>query len=116
MSLKVTTEPRENRQLAVTIEVDQARVDQELRKAARKVAQDYRIPGFRKGKAPYHVVVQQVGLPNLYREFVDTLAEEVYKDAIAQEHIQPYAQASLEDMKLQPMTYTLLVPLDPEVK
>lgn len=116
MSLKVTTEPRENRQLAVTIEVDQARVDQELRKAARKVAQDYRIPGFRKGKAPYHVIVQQIGLPNLYREFVDELAEEVYKDAIAQENIQPYAQASLEDMKLEPMTYTLVVPLDPEVK
>ena len=56
MSLKVTTESRENRQQAVTIEVDQDRVDKELHKAARKVAQDYRIPGFRKGKAPKDVL------------------------------------------------------------
>ncbi len=116
MSLNVTTEPRENRQLAITVEVDQARVDQELHKAARKLAKDYRIPGFRPGKAPYHIVVQQIGLPNLYREFVDELAEEVYKSAIEQEGIQPYAQAALEDVKLEPLTYTLVIPLEPEVK
>lgn len=116
MSLKVSTEPRENRQLALTIEVDQERIDKELRKAARKVAQDYRIPGFRKGKAPYNVVVQQFGLPNLYREFVDDVAEEVFKTALEQEGITPYAQASLEDIKLEPLTYTLLIPLDPEVQ
>ncbi len=116
MSLNVTTEPRENRQLAITVEVDPARVEQELRKAARKVAKDYRIPGFRPGKAPYNVVVQQFGLPNLYREFVDQLAEEMYKSAIEQEGIQPYAQAALEDVKLEPLTYTLLIPLEPEVK
>jgi trigger factor len=116
MSLKVTTEPRENRQLALTVEVDQARVDQELRKAARKVSKDYRIPGFRQGKAPYHIVVQQFGLPNLYREFVDSLAEEFFKSAIEQEGIQPYAQAALEDIKLEPLTYTLVIPLEPEVK
>src|SRR4051812_43156869 len=112
MSLKVTTEPRENRQLALTVEVDQARVDQELRKAARKVSKDYRIPGFRQGKAPYHIVVQQFGLPNLYREFVDSLAEEFFKSAIEQEGIQPYAQAALEDIKLEPLTYTLVIPLE----
>ncbi len=116
MSLKVTTEPRENRQLALTVEVDQERVDKELRKAARKAAQQYRIHGFRQGKAPYNIVVQQVGLPNLYREFVDDLAEEMYKAAIEQESIQPYAQAALEDLKLEPLTYTLLVPLEPEVE
>ncbi len=116
MSLKVTTEPRENRQVALTVEVDQARVDQELRKAARKAASNYKIPGFRPGKAPYSIVVQQVGLPNLYREFVDDLAEEVYKGAIEQAGVQPYAQAALEDIQLQPLTYTLIVPLEPEVK
>ena len=116
MAFKVTTEPRDHRQLALTVEVDQARVDQELRKAARKAAQNYRIPGFRPGKAPYHIIVQQVGLPNLYREFVDDLAEEVYKSGLEQAEIQPYAQAALEDIKLEPLTYTLVVPLDPEIK
>ena len=47
MSLKITTEPQENRQLQVVVEVDQPRVDEQLKRAARKLARDYRIPGFR---------------------------------------------------------------------
>jgi trigger factor len=115
MALKVTTEPRENRQLGMTIEVDPERVQKELRKAAQKAASEYRIPGFRKGKAPYQVIVQAVGLPTLYSQFMDELGQELYQKAIEQEGIQPYAIASLEDVELEPMTYKLLVPLDPEV-
>lgn len=115
MALKITTEPRERRQLGMSIEVDPARVQRELRKAAQKIASDYRIPGFRKGKAPFQVIVQQVGLPNLYSQFMDDLGQELYKAAIEQEGITPYATATLEDVDLEPMTYKLLVPLDPEV-
>ena len=96
-------------------EVDQERVERELRKAANKVAGQYRIPGFRKGKAPYHIIVQQFGLANLYNEFVEDLGQELFQQAIEQENIEPYAQSSLEDIKLDPLTYTLVVPLDPEV-
>lgn len=116
MSLKVTQEPTEDRQLEVTVEVGQDRIDQELRKAARKVAREYRIPGFRKGKAPYSVVVQQIGLPTLYNEFIDKLGQEVYKEAIEQESIEPYAMASLTDVEFEPVRYKLMVPLDPEVE
>ncbi len=115
MPLKVTTEPLADRQLAMMIEVDQARVDQELRKAARKAASEYRIPGFRKGKAPYSIVSQYVGLPTLYNEFLEKLGEEVYRAALEQEQIEPYAMASLDVERLEPLTYKLTVPLDPQV-
>ncbi len=115
MSLQITQEERENRELLLTIEVDQARVDQELRKAARKVASSYRIPGFRKGKAPYHVIAQQVGLPALYNEFLEQLGDEVYRTALEQEGLEPYARGSLEDVTLEPLTYKLVMPMDPEI-
>jgi len=115
MPLQINKEERENRELVLTIEVDQARVDQELRKAANKVASSYRIPGFRKGKAPYHIIVQQVGLPSLYNEFVEELGQVVYQEAIEQEKLEPYARASLEDVKLEPLVYTLAMPLDPAI-
>ncbi|MEZ4614344.1 MAG: trigger factor [Caldilineaceae bacterium] len=115
MSLQITKEERENRELLLTIEVDQARVDQELRKAARKISSSYRIPGFRQGKAPYHVIVQQVGLPALYNEFIEKLGEEVYRDALAQEELEPYARGALEDVSLEPLTYKLVMPMDPEI-
>ena len=116
MPLKVTTEPLADRQLALLIEVDQERVDQELRKAARKAAAEHRIPGFRKGKAPYSLVAQYVGLPALYQEFLESLGEEVYRAALEQEEIEPYAMASLDVESLQPLTYRLTVPLDPRVE
>lgn len=115
MTLKVTTEPRENRQLGLSIEVDPARVQKELQKAARKVANNYHFRGFRKGKVPFQVIAQNVGLQALYSEFVDDLAQELYKQAIEQEGIEPYAIAALEDVEFEPMTYKLLVPLEPEV-
>ncbi|MGL4650313.1 MAG: trigger factor, partial [Caldilineaceae bacterium] len=111
----MSTEPREHRQLAISVEVPKERVDQELRKAANKVSSQYRLPGFRKGHAPYHVVVQQFGLANLYSEFVDDLGQEVFKQALEQEAIVPYGVASLEDIQFDPLVYKLVIPLDPEV-
>ncbi|MBK8050649.1 MAG: trigger factor [Anaerolineales bacterium] len=116
MSFTVNTEPRDDRQLAVIIEVSSDRVERELRKAASKVARNYRFPGFRPGKAPYHIVVQQFGLANLYNEFVEDLGQEVFEQALKQEQIQPYGQAALEDIQLEPRTYKLVVPLEPEIE
>lgn len=116
MALKVTTEPMENRQLAVSIEVPQERVEKELRKAASKLASEYRMPGFRKGKAPYNLVVQYFGVQALYNEFVDELGQAVYKEAMEQEKFEPYAQASLIDINLEPLTYKLTVPLEPVIE
>ncbi len=115
MSLTFTTEPMENRQLALNVEVDQARVDQQLRKAARKLAGEYRIPGFRKGKAPYSIIVQYLGEQTLYNEILDDLGQEIYREALEQTEIEPYGQASLEDVSFGPLTYKLVIPLAPEI-
>lgn len=115
MSFSVTTEPRDERQIAVIITVSPDRVESELRKAANKVAGQYRVPGFRKGKAPYNIIVQQFGKANLYNEFVEELGQELFQQALTQEGIEPYAQAAMEDIQLEPLTYTIVVPLEPEI-
>ena len=114
--MNISTAPLENRQLSVTIEADSARVQQELRKAARKLGKEYRIPGFRKGKAPFNIIAQYVGLPNIYAEFVDELGQELYREALELDEFEPYGQAALEDIDLEPLTYKLVVPLEPEVQ
>ncbi len=115
MSLNITTEPQEDRQLKVVVEVAQERVDQQLRKAARKLAREYRIPGFRKGKAPYNIIVQYLGEHTLYNEIIDDLGQEVYKEVLEEAEFEPYAQAALSDVGFDPLTYTLTVPLEPIV-
>ncbi len=115
MSLNITTEPMDDRQLSVAVEVEEQRVDGQLRKSARKLARDYRIPGFRKGKAPYDIVVQFLGLQTLYNEFLDELGQQVYVEALEETEIAPYAQASLENIDFEPLVYKFIVPLEPEL-
>ncbi len=116
MTLKVTTEPKEDRQVRMVIEVDPQRVEQELRKAARRLARQLNIPGFRKGKAPYHVVLRYVGKEALYEEILDKLGQEVYREALDQSDIEPYTTAQVEEIDLEPLRYTLTVPLEPKVE
>ncbi len=114
--MKVTTEALERRQLSMLIEADAERVEKELRIAARSLAGRLRLPGFRKGKAPYSVVVRMVGKAALYEEFVDKLGQELFAAAIEQENIEPSAIASLDEIvTLEPLVYRLTVPLSPTV-
>ena len=117
MTLTVTTEPMDSRQLAMTIEVAEERIDQEMRKAARKIAQQVRIPGFRKGRVPFHILLQFVGREAIVNEFVDELGQEVYKEALEQEGLEPYFIGSLDNVDMeQEVRFHLTVPLPPEVK
>ena len=115
MALRINTEPMEQRQMALTVEVDQERVDQELKKAARKLAGQYRIPGFRRGKAPYNLLVQHVGLPALFQEFLEPLGQEIYPLALEEAKLEPYAPGALDVESLEPLTYKFIVPLEPEI-
>ncbi len=117
MTLTVTTEPIESRQLAMTIEVADERIDQEMRKAARKIARQVRIPGFRKGRAPFHILLQYVGREAIISEFVDDLGQEVYKEALEQEGLEPFFMGSLDNVDMeQGVRFHLTIPLPPEVK
>jgi trigger factor len=105
----------EQRQVALRVEIDQERVDQELKKAARKLAGQYRIPGFRQGKAPYNLLVQYVGLPALFQEFLEPLGQEIYPKALEESKLEPYAPGVLDVESLEPLTYKFIVPLEPEI-
>lgn len=116
MTLTVKTEPIESRQLAMTIEVADERIDQEMRKAAQKIARQVRIPGFRKGRVPFHILLQYVGREAIISEFVDDLGQEVYKEALEQEGLEPYFMGSLDNVDVEEaVRFHLTIPLPPEV-
>ncbi len=116
MSIKVTTEPKEHRQLGLIIEVPNERFEKEMQKAARKAATQYKIPGFRKGKAPYNIILRHFGVGALAEEFVDELGQEMYKAAIEQEGIKPFGIGSVNSIEMDPLRYHVTIPLPPAVK
>jgi trigger factor len=114
--VKVTTEARENRQMGLTIEVEPERVEAALAKANKRLQQKYKIPGFRPGHAPRSVVEQMLGKQALYDEAVDELGQEIYKEALDEQNIDPYGPGQLENIQHDPFVLKMLVPLAPEVK
>lgn len=114
--MKIETQTLENRTLKLTVEVDEVHLQPALKAAARKMAKDYRIPGFRPGKAPYEVILRQFGENSIYQAALEDLTQTVYKAALEQEKVEPYAPGELEDVQLKPMVLTYVVPLAPEVE
>jgi trigger factor len=99
----------------LTVEVDEERVDRAMRGAARRVARDYSIPGFRRGRAPYHVILQRFGREALLQDALEDMLQEVYEETIEAEGLEPYDVGSLEDVQLEPLVLTMRVPLVPKV-
>jgi trigger factor len=112
--LNVQTERLENHTARFTVEVEAERLEQAKREAARKLAARVNIPGFRKGKAPYKVLVSYVGEGAVLEDAIEVLGNEVYKDIISSAEVEPYGPGSLEDFALEPQpTFKFVVPLQP---
>jgi trigger factor len=116
VTLTVHTEEDEQRQLALTVEVPEENVKKAMRQAARKMAGEVRVPGFRKGKAPYSVIVSRVGEEYLRNEAIETLIQPSFEEALEEVGVIPYAQPSLNDIEQQPLVMKFTVPLEPTVE
>lgn len=117
MTLQITTEENEQRELAVTIEVPEDRVQKAMRQTARKLSRRFNIPGFRKGKAPYSVVVSYLGGAQAVRaETVEELVQPVFQEAMEEIDAEPYAQASFDDMQMEPLVLKFTIPLSPTIE
>jgi trigger factor len=99
----------------MTIEVPEERVQAQMRQLARSIAQDVVIPGFRKGKAPYDIVVRRVGEQALRADAIQEMIDAIVGEALDEVEVIPYAQPSLDDMELDPLVLKLTIPLEPVV-
>ncbi len=115
-TLTVVTEPLENREVRLTVGVPESLAAPVLRKAARRIAGEVRIPGFRPGKAPYEVVVRRFGRDALVQEALEDLVEHVYETALAQSEIQPAGMPALDSYVAEPLSLAFRVPLRPLVE
>jgi len=114
--LKIDTQPREDHQVTLTVEVEAQRMEGAKHRAARKISERTKIPGFRPGKVPYDVVLRFVGQERIDNEAVDMLLEEVYPEALEQAKVDPSGPGSLEKVEsIDPPKFILTVPLMPTV-
>jgi trigger factor len=115
VTLTIQTTEDDRRQLTVTIEVEESRVQKAMQAKARELSREIQLPGFRPGKAPYDVVVRRIGEDTLRGEAIEDLVQPVFEEALNQAELDPYAQPSLDDIQAKPLVLTFTVPLSPTV-
>lgn len=113
--MNITSEKTGPCQFTLTIEVGQERIETPLRQSAERINRYRPLPGFRPGKAPFAMVERLVGKDMLYREMLDKVGNDWYKEALEQSKLEPYAQGELDIVKLEPLTLKVVVPIEPVV-
>ena len=114
--LNIQTEHLENHTARLTVEIDEQRLERAMVRAGREIAKKGRIPGFRPGKAPLNVVMNLYGREYVLGEAYDSLGNDVYREALEQAEIDPYAAGTLENVDQETRTMTFVVPLRPSVE
>ncbi|NJL58108.1 hypothetical protein HC928_25585 [bacterium] len=116
--MNIQTERLEDHTARLTVEIDAERLEKAKRSAAKQIARQVNIPGFRKGKAPYHIVVRNFGEATILNEAVEELSQQIYRETLEQsEDLQPYGPGAWDDFKLEPSpTFIYTVPLKPTVE
>ena len=114
--MKIEKTIEENHEAKLVVEVEPERLDTYKRRAARKISQRGKIPGFRPGKAPYDMVVRNYGEQAIIEQAMDAFVDAEYSNILKEADVEPGAAGSLESIdSLEPPKLTFRVPLAPEV-
>ena len=112
--MKVTVEQAPESEAILTVELDWDEVEQASERAYRKLAQQYNVPGFRRGKAPRSMIERMVGKDTVYQEGLEELVDQSYRKAIVEHNLQPVARPNVDMPAIeygQPYTFTARVPV-----
>jgi trigger factor len=117
--MTAVVERAENSQVTLKVEVEPERLAKATDKAYQRLVQRVSIPGFRKGKAPRKILERAVGVDALYREALDFVMPDAYREAVKETGISPYTQPEFEVVELEPekpLIFKAVVPVQPTIK
>ncbi|HHW93940.1 MAG TPA: trigger factor [Clostridiaceae bacterium] len=81
----------ENRTIKLAVEVPAGEFKKSLQAAHRKLAKHFQVPGFRKGKVPYPIVVNHYGESVFYDDAIEHALPKAYEEALNEHDIEPYS-------------------------
>jgi trigger factor len=119
MPVSTSTTELEDSKVRLEVEVPAAEVEAELQRVARAAAQDMKIPGFRKGKVPPQVVIQQLGRAALLDEAIRHGMPEWYEEAVNAAGIAAVGHPKVDvgdvpASKSDPLTFSVEVSVRPK--
>jgi trigger factor len=103
-------------EVQLTIEASPEEMSQAREAAYREMAPHVAVHGFRPGKAPRPMIERQIGSERLLSEALGDLLPRLYRQALEQESIRPYADGNIEVVQRDPALIRARIPLFPVVE
>lgn len=114
--MKITSEDLKNRQIQLVIELEPDEIEKHKERSYKKLVGQYNVPGFRKGKTPRSILERFIGSETLVQEGLEQFLDDMTVDAVQEENLEPVAPPKITDIdSLDPITFTTVIPLKPEV-
>ena len=119
-SVKTSVTELPESRVRVQAEVPADEVERRVQQAARKLGNQMRIPGFRKGKVPPPVVIRRLGRETVLDEALRSSLGSWYVDAIDEAGISPVGDPELDVGDLpeegKPLEFSIEIGVRPEAK
>jgi trigger factor len=117
--MQTTVEETDKHTVRLTVEVDPERFGKDLDRAYRKVAQEVRIPGFRKGKVPRRIIDAQIGREAVLGEFLEDSVPTYYREALRENELAPIAEPDIDLQQVEegkPFVFSVVVEVRPRLQ
>jgi trigger factor len=119
--MQTTVSELEDSRARVEAEVPAADVDRRVQRAARALGREMRLPGFRKGKVPPKLVLQQLGFETVFRETLREALPEWYEQAVLDSGLSTVGDPEIEitsppEDEGQPLGFKFEVRVRPRAK
>jgi trigger factor len=118
--MRATSEVLEENRVKIAVEVDEDEVEAAVATAAKALARQVRIPGFRPGKAPRQVVEARIGGPKALRdEAMRELLPDYYARAVSATEVEPISSPDLNVTKGEeegPVEFDAVVEVRPQIR
>ncbi|MBI52055.1 MAG: trigger factor [Chloroflexi bacterium] len=97
------------------IEVEEKVVQEATEVTVAQMSKEAKIPGFRPGKAPKHIIEKNFGKAAIFQKALDDLLPKVYSDAIIKESIEPIGQPEINIKSTEPLVIEAKIPTKPVI-
>jgi trigger factor len=117
--MHTTVEETDKHKVRLTVEVEPDRIGKDLDRTYRRIAQQVKIPGFRKGKVPRKVIDAQIGRDAVVGEFIEDSVPTYYREALREHELAPITDPDIDLGQLEegkPLVFTATVEIRPRLQ
>jgi trigger factor len=117
--MQSTVEESGRHTVVLTVEVPTEEFARDLDRAYRRIGQQIKVPGFRKGHVPKRIIDAQIGHDAVMQEFIEDAIPQYYSEAVREHELAPIAEPEISLEKSdegQPLVFSATVEVRPRLQ